>query len=123
MLKWLHYRDLPLRAKLRLIILITVGAALTLVGAATILYDQASSRTSMRNALQVLAGMIGSNSTAALTFDDDKTGAEILSGFKASSHIVAAYIYSSDGRPFADYHRDGSSGPRPSYEKKTISRF
>jgi signal transduction histidine kinase/DNA-binding response OmpR family regulator len=123
MVKWLNYRDLPIRAKLRLIILVTVGAALALVGAATIIYDQVSSRTSMRNALQVLADMIGSNSTAALTFDDDKTGTELLSGFKASRHVVAAYIYSSDGRPFADYHRDGSSVARPPYENKATSRF
>ncbi len=123
MLKSLKYRDLPIRAKLRLIILITVGAALTLVGTATVIYDQASSQTSMRNALQVLADMIGSNSTAALTFDDNKTGTELLSGFKASRHIVAAYIYSSDGRPFADYHRDGSNGAPPQYENKATSRF
>jgi signal transduction histidine kinase/CheY-like chemotaxis protein len=123
MTKWLNYRDLPIRAKLRLIILVTVGAALALVGAATIIYDQVSSRTSMRNALQVLADTIGSNSTAALTFDDEKTGTELLSGFKASRHIVAAYLYSSDGRPFADYHRDGSNGSRPPYEKKAVTRF
>jgi signal transduction histidine kinase/CheY-like chemotaxis protein len=123
MVRWPNYCDLPIRAKLRLIILVTVGAALTLVGAATVIYDQASSRTSMRNALQVLADMIASNSTAALTFDDAKTGTELLSGFRASRHIVAAYMYSSDGRPFADYHRDGSSVARPPYENKATSRF
>src|SRR5258708_15696991 len=122
MLKSLKYRDLPIRAKLRLIILITVGAALTLVGTATVIYDQASARTSMRNAVQVLADMIASNSTAALTFDDNKTGTELLSGFKASRHIVSAYIYSSDGRPFADYHRDGPNGAPPQYDNKATNR-
>jgi signal transduction histidine kinase/CheY-like chemotaxis protein len=77
----------------------------------------------MRNALQVLADMIASNSTAALTFDDAKTGTELLSGFKASRHIVAAYMYSSDGRPFAGYYRDGAGGAPPTYENKAVSRF
>src|SRR5947208_16137901 len=101
MLKWSKYRDLPIRAKLRLIIMITVGAALTLGGTATVIYDQASSRTSMRDALHVLADMIGSNSTAALTFDDDKAGAELLSGLTPNRNIVAAHLYCSDGRDFA----------------------
>ena len=99
------YRDLPIRLKLRLIVTVTLASALTLAGAAFVVYDQIEFRNSMRTDLSILAEIIGSNSTAALSFGDQKAAAEMLAGLKAKRHVVTACIYTGDGKPFAVYLR------------------
>jgi signal transduction histidine kinase/CheY-like chemotaxis protein len=59
----------------------------------------------MRNELEVLAQMFGSNSTAAISFGDGKAAEELLSGLRAKQPIVAAYLYGANGQPFAAYRR------------------
>jgi signal transduction histidine kinase/ActR/RegA family two-component response regulator len=103
--KAVTHRSLSIKQKLRLIIMVTVGAALMLASAAVLGYDYLAFRASMRNDLDVLAEIFGSNSTAALSFGDPKATEEILSGLKAKRHIVGACIYSSGGQLFATYRR------------------
>ncbi len=105
-----RYRNLAVRHKLRLIILFAASLALVLSSAAVVAYDQVVARSDLRNDLAVLAEIVGSNSTAAVTFQDRRAAEEILSGLRAKRHIVAATIYSEDGKPFASYRRDGDSG-------------
>ena len=76
MRKPLAYRSLPVKQKLQLIIMATVCAALVLAGAAVLFYVQFVLRDSLRNDLEILAEIYGSNSTAALTFGDEKAGGE-----------------------------------------------
>jgi len=87
------YRNLPVRHKLRLVIMVTVTVALLCACAAVLAYDRIEARNSMRNDLEVLAEMLGANSTAALSFDDAPVGAEILSTLRAERHIVAAVVF------------------------------
>jgi|SRR5579863_1215634 len=110
-----RYRNLAVRHKLRLIITFAVSAALLLAFAAVVAYDQIVARNDLRNDSAVLAEIVGSNSTAAVTFRDQRAAEEILSGLKAKRHIVAATIYSDDGKPFASYRREGEPRvPAPS---------
>jgi signal transduction histidine kinase/DNA-binding response OmpR family regulator len=106
-----RYRNLAVKHKLRLIILFAVVAALIPASMGVVAYDQIAARRDMRSDLDVLAEIVGSNSTAALTFGDRRAAEELLSGLKAKKHIVTAMIYSDDGKPFASYRRD--AGPRP----------
>ena len=106
----IRYRNLAVQYKLRLIIAFAASFALVLASIATVTYDQILARSNMRNDLAVLAEIVGSNSTAAVTFRDQRAAEEILSGLKAKRHIVAATIYSDDGKPFASYRRDGEPG-------------
>ncbi len=106
----IRYRNLAVQYKLRLIITFAASFALVLASIATVTYDQILARSNMRNDLAVLAEIVGSNSTAAVTFRDQRAAEEILSGLKAKRHIVAATIYSDDGKPFASYRRDGEPG-------------
>jgi len=82
-----HYRNLSIKLKLRLIITLTVSVALLLAGGAVLTYDQIVSRADMRNDLEVLAEIVGSNSSAALAFGDPKAAEDVLSGLKAKRHI------------------------------------
>ena len=95
------YRNLPVRLKLRLIIMGTVTLALLCACAAMLAYDRLAARGAMRNDLDVLAEMLGANSTAALSFDDARVAAEILSTLRAKRRIVAADIFTAGGRPLA----------------------
>jgi len=51
--------------------------------------------------------MIGSNSTAALSFGDAQSASEILAALRAKPNVIRACIYDNDGRVFATYSRDG----------------
>ena len=112
MQKTFHYRNLPIRQKLQLIILTTLGIAGALSCTGVLLYDQVTFRADMENELGILAEMVSFNSTAAITFKDEKSAQELLAGLRAKRPVVAAYIYTSGGRPFAAYRR-GSEPERP----------
>jgi len=117
-----RYRNLAVRHKLRLIVLFALVAALIPASIAVVIYDQIAARQEMRTDLEVLAEIVGSNSTAAVTFGDFAAANELLSGLRAKKHIVSAVIFSDDGKPFAKYRRDADSqAPVPAL--RSASRF
>jgi signal transduction histidine kinase/CheY-like chemotaxis protein len=85
--------------------MVTVTLALLCACTAVLAYDRMAARSSMRNDLDVLAEMLGANSTAALSFNDGPVAAEILSTLSAKRHIAAADIFTAGGRPLARYRR------------------
>ena len=99
------YRNLPIKHKLRLIVVSTLSVALVLASVAVLTYDQLETRAGMRSDLQALAEIVGSNSTAALIFRDQAAGEEVLACLKAKRHIAAAFLYLPDGTEFAAYPR------------------
>src|SRR5512140_605298 len=105
-----RYRNLPIKHKLRLVIMATVSCALMLACAAVVVYDQIAARESMRNDLDVLAEIFSANSTAALSFNDRPAAEELLSTLQAKEHITSAFLYRADGTAFASYHRPGAAG-------------
>jgi signal transduction histidine kinase/CheY-like chemotaxis protein len=109
----MKYRNPGIEIKLRLIIMLTVGAALALAYVAILTYDRLAFRTTMQRDLAILVDIVGSNSTAAIAFGDRKTATDLLAGLKANSHIMGACIFSSDGKPFASYSRDRAAEPCP----------
>src|SRR5712692_7586360 len=110
-----RYSDLPIRYKLRLIIMATVAVALVIACGMILVYGQISDRDLSRNNLGALAEILGSNSTAAVSFGDLRAAEELLAGLKAEREIEAACIYAPDGQPFASYRREaynGSAAPK-----------
>jgi hypothetical protein len=108
-----HYRNLPIRRKLRLIIMATVATALILACAALLVYDQIAERRDLLDSTAVTAEIISSNSTGALSFRDQKAATELLGTLRAQRSMVTAVLYSADGRPFAVYRRDGAATQSP----------
>jgi signal transduction histidine kinase/DNA-binding response OmpR family regulator len=108
------YGKLPIRKKIQLTVMLSASAAVVAACGAILAYEEVAFRSDLRNDLGVLAEMFGSNSTAALTFNDRQTAGELLSGLRAKQHIVSAILYSADGGVFAFYQRDGgANGPAP----------
>jgi len=100
------FRDLSIKRKLRLIIMTNVGAALVLASTAYFSYDLVALRKETKSDLSILAQIIGSNSTAALSFNDANSAQEILKALKAKPRIVSALIYTNDGKILGKYLRD-----------------
>ena len=98
-----RYRNLSIKQKLRLIVVSTLSLALLVASLAVLTYEQVASRAGLQSDLEALAEIVGSNSTGALTFADQVAGEEILGGLKARRHIIAAFLFLSDGRFLSAY--------------------
>jgi signal transduction histidine kinase/ActR/RegA family two-component response regulator len=96
-------RDIPIKRKLMLVMLLTSSVALLLMGSAVIAYELVTFRRALSVNIGVLAQIIGSNSTAAVAFDDPKSAREILAALSAEHQITAAAIYDRSGRIFASF--------------------
>jgi signal transduction histidine kinase/ActR/RegA family two-component response regulator len=96
-------RDIPIKRKLMLVMLLTSSVALLLMGSAVIAYELVTFRRALTVNIDVLAKIIGSNSTAAVAFDDRKSAQEILGALSAEHQITAAAIYDKSGRIFASF--------------------
>jgi len=104
------YLDLSIRHKLQGIAVLTSGVALLVASAVFTLYDRETFLHAKTQDLIASAEMVGSNSTAALSFGDATSARETLTALHAKQNIVNACIYDKDGRVLAIYTRGGSSG-------------
>ena len=98
-------RDVSLKRKLMVIIMLTSSVALLLACAAFVTYERVEFRQDMVDDLSVKAELFAGQSTAALSFKDPKAATEILHKLVAQKHIATACIYGSDGHVFAKYQR------------------
>jgi len=98
--------DISIRQKLQGIVMVTCAAALLVATIVFTFYDRVTSLRAKTQDLIVSAQMIGSISTAALTFHDPRSAQEILSALQAKQHVINACIYDSDRKVFAIYTRD-----------------
>jgi methyl-accepting chemotaxis protein len=98
------FRNLPIRLKLQVVLMLTGSAAWVVACGAFGIHDGLTLRRAMTRDLSTLAEMVGQNSAAALASNDRNAGQEILSALRAKPHIIAAGIYSPDGGTFAAYH-------------------
>jgi PAS domain S-box-containing protein len=96
-------RNVPIKRKLMLVILLTSGFAILVMGSALIGYELGTFRRSLTGNIEVLAQIIGSNSTGALAFDDRENANEILRALAAENQITAAAIYDRNGQLFARF--------------------
>jgi signal transduction histidine kinase/ActR/RegA family two-component response regulator len=99
-------KNVSIRRKQMLLLMLTSGVALLLAGSAFLVYERFSFRQSLVQKLESLAAIAGNASTAALEFRDPRVAQEVLSALKQEEHVTAAVIYDRDGRPFSVYVRD-----------------
>src|SRR5690349_21621796 len=85
------------------VILLTSSFALLMMGCALIVYERVTFRNALAINMNVLAQIIGSNSTAALAFNDPANAREILSALLAEKQVKAAAIYDQNGHIFASF--------------------
>src|SRR5215471_11508501 len=105
----LSFRNLSIRRKQLLIIMLTSSIALLLACTAFTAYELITFRTGMVRNLSTLAEIVGNNTAAALDFTDATAASETLSALKAEPDIIGACVYAPRGGVFARYDRDGNT--------------
>jgi PAS domain S-box-containing protein len=96
-------RDIPIRRKLMLIILLTSGSVSLLTCAAFFTSELVTFRHSMISIYSIRSKIVAVNSTASLAFQNESDAREVLSALKADPHVLAACLYDKNGKLFARY--------------------
>jgi signal transduction histidine kinase/ActR/RegA family two-component response regulator/HAMP domain-containing protein len=96
-------RSRPIQRTLITALLLISGAVMLTTAAAFFAYDFLTYRQVTVRNLATLGEAIAANSTAALAFDNADDAREVLSAFRAESHVIAAGLYTRSGTLFASY--------------------
>src|SRR5258708_21751672 len=105
-------RKQSIRGKLTSIIMLTSMTAVLLACFGSVVDDVIDERHDMNEDLIAIGEVIGTNSTAALTFGDRKAADEVLSVLRTKSSIIAGCLYTGRDVPFATYFQ-GKPAPLP----------
>jgi C4-dicarboxylate-specific signal transduction histidine kinase len=114
-------RNIPIRRKLTLVVLVSSTAALIVASAALFAFQVYTFRQNFMRDLVSLAEIISANSTAAITFQDSDAAREILAGLR--QHVENAFIILPNGKLFARYGVNNGAAPISEYPEKTGFRF
>lgn len=115
--------QMSINRKLTLLVAVSVAVALSLSCVAFVVNDIRFMRNSMVRQLSALADVLGSNTTAALTFDDSDTAEQILGSLRMQPMVQSAYIYDVDGALFAKFSRGDSPSMIPAIPQYVGHRF
>ena len=96
-------RYVSIRYRLLLINLTVSGLAILLVGLSILFEQYLTLRKSELQDLQVHAEIIGTNTSAALVFNDRVTASEILAALRVVPDIEYAILFDARGEAFADF--------------------
>lgn len=97
------FRNISLRRKQMLIIMLTTSVALLLASLALSVYEIVNFRKTMVGNLSTLAQIVGDNTAAALDFNDPKSAEETLSALTAEPDIIGACVFDRSGKLFAQF--------------------
>jgi signal transduction histidine kinase/CheY-like chemotaxis protein len=100
-----NFGDLSIRHKLTALFMAISGFTALAVSCPMAIYDVVTFRRAVAQNLAVLGDVLAGNSTAALTFHDAESARDVLRALRAEPDVTAACIYTSDGKPFAEYGR------------------
>ncbi len=99
------FRNLSLARKLVTINCVISGALVAAGAGGLLWYDLSNARRNLVESTTLLAGVIGTNSTAAVSFRDAVVAQEILRGVSADPHVVEAAILLPDSSVLARFVR------------------
>src|SRR5439155_13176573 len=117
-------RATSINRKLTLLVMLTTTVALLAAAVQFIVNDVRDYHRRVVADLAILGRIIGENATSALDFDDPKAAAQTLAALQAKSNILAAAVYSKDGKLFAPYLAHGQSpGVLPARAPTPSHRF
>ncbi len=120
-------REMSLRQQLLLLTTLTSGIGLLLGCLSFLVFDMNLAREQKVEDLRSTADLIGTNSTAALAFEDPTGGSKLLETLSTRRQIRMGVLYRSDGTYFASYMRADLNGkPLPAtcpLDGIVLSRF
>jgi diguanylate cyclase (GGDEF)-like protein/PAS domain S-box-containing protein len=104
----MRIRDFSIRFKLAILILSASGIAVVLASLGFVIYERQSYQASAVRELTALADTLGANTAASLAFNDQGTAQTMLGALATEPHLLAACLYDSQGRIFAEYRSPGA---------------
>src|SRR3954469_5109086 len=127
--RWLFASTI--KRKLTLIIMLTCSVALLVACAAILFFKHAGTRQILKHNTQVMAEVIGANSSAALSFKDKSAAKETLAALRAEPYVMSACLYTQEGEVFSSYYREGTKQAPPppvraeslTFEDTTLNLF
>ena len=112
------FADIPINKKLVIIMFATTVSTLLLASMMQAVTEGMAFRENTARNLSTIADVIGTNSTAAITFGDKQLAGNFLKSLKAEPSIIAGLIFDSTGNLMAIYMPDDIS-PAASLNFKT----
>ncbi|MFH2140853.1 MAG: response regulator [Bacteroidota bacterium] len=103
----LNFKDISIKYKIILIILITSTIIMGIWSVAIFTYDKSEFKTKTLKELSIIADIIGAINSAAIPFNSYQEAAEFLNSLRYNKNIVEACIFDVKGKIFASYIRDG----------------
>lgn len=110
MIRSLPSPTIPIHKRLPLLMLLACGATVLVASSLYMAHDILAFRRHMDKQLESIAGIVALNSTAALMFRDQETGAQVLASLRNEEAIQGAGIYGSDGALFAAFWASTANG-------------
>jgi two-component system sensor histidine kinase/response regulator len=107
------FRNLSLARKLVTLNVIVSGVVLTAGSGVLFWYDIATTRARIVESATLLAQVVGTNSTAALAFNDAAAARDVLRGAAASPRVVTAAILQPNGTVLARFDPRPGAAPQP----------
>jgi len=108
------FRDVPIRRKLTLLLLLISVSGVLLTGFGLAAYAWLNTRASLERDLTSVSSILANNATAALAFRDPGTANEILSAIQAKPELEDGCLYLADpdepARLFVRYSAGGALG-------------
>ncbi len=101
-----RFADLPIAAKLIAVMLVTSVTALALSSVMQAVTEGLAYREDRVEYLRTIADVIGSNSAAAITFDDGDLANQVISSLKADPSIIDGRVTDVTGHRLAAYPVD-----------------
>ena len=102
------FRNASIRQKLRLTVMLTVAIALVQASAAFVTYEILAYRTGLVRDVELMANLVESSASAALTCEDAGQAAAALEPLAGNPDILTARLYTEDGALLAAYPRTGA---------------
>jgi diguanylate cyclase (GGDEF)-like protein/PAS domain S-box-containing protein len=101
----LAFKDVSIRVKLWLLIVLNSSLALLLAGTGLLVYQRYEQHQQAARELTAQAGVLAEGSAAALTFDDAQAVRETLAALRGDFQVVEAAVYDRRDNIFASYVR------------------
>jgi len=104
-------RDLSIRAKLTLLLVLAGATAVGLTTSAFVVNDVAIMRASLVERLSTLAELLADNTATALARRDQAAAQKILASLRLEPAVNSACIFDTQGKAFATYSRRHHADP------------
>ena len=97
------FKRLPIKTKLRAVVLLTTGIALALTCIIFILYEQFTARELKTSRLKSLGQITAQNTTGPLAFGNEDEARRLLASLGSEANFRAAALYDSKGKLFSRF--------------------